>query len=266
MMFIAILLRPIILIYRIPGVLVMRILADDILLLGFGSEHLPSFIEKFEAISSFLQHMGSRVSAKKSFLFSSTSDGRDFLKRYVWDFVGTTLRLVQDFRDVGAHLCISVTHRCSTLTKRIQQGIPKINRARWLPHSTETKESFISGAIFSGSLYGCESTHVNEAEIMKLSTATARALGHSASARASTELFFNTLQKEVEPWAVVFIRRVVILRRMLVKHTHLVEQISDTIHTYTQRGFPGTLGPSMPDDAISPAPPLWGSQPGCVEN
>ena len=106
MMLIALLLR--ILICRIPGVLVLRILADDILLLGFGSEHLPVFIEKFESISSFLQHMGSRVSAKKSFLFSSTSDGRDFLKRYVWDFVGTTLRLVHDFRDVGAHLCIIV--------------------------------------------------------------------------------------------------------------------------------------------------------------
>ena len=69
-------------------------------------------------------------------------------------------------------------------------------------------------------------------------------------------IFFNTLAKEVEPSAVVFIRRVMLLRRMLIKHPQLYEQISYTIHTYMLRGFPGTLGPGLSSDAISPAPPF----------
>ena len=79
------------------------------------------------------------------------------------------------------------------IVQRIKQGVTKVNRTRWLPHSVSVKEDFIGGAIFSGALYGCEASHVNESEICKFSTGTARALGHSASARASTELFFNSL-------------------------------------------------------------------------
>ena len=44
MLFIAILLRPLILLTKQPGVIVTRILADDILLMGFGEGHVIAFI------------------------------------------------------------------------------------------------------------------------------------------------------------------------------------------------------------------------------
>ena len=254
MMFIALLLRPLLLLVQSSGILVLRILADDILLLAFGEHHLPDFVSGFEQIAIFLSDMGSRLSPHKSFLFSSTTGGRDYLGRYVWDFVGGTIKVVQNFRDLGAHMSIGAGHCGTTLTNRMQAAIVKLRRLRWLPHDMATKIVFVLNGVLSGGLYGCEATHVNESEILKLATSVASALGIPSSARASTEVFFNTLPKEVEPWAFVFINRVSLLRRILVKHGDLLPSISDTIQYYTGLGFPGTLAPgaSVADAQIAP--------------
>ncbi len=169
---------------------------------------------------------------------------------------GGSIDVVNDFRDLGTHLCISAKHSGTTLTNRILKGIPRVGRIRWLRHKDDVKTTFVLTASHGASLYGCEAAHINEAAIARYSTATAKALGMSSSARASAELFFNSLRKEVEPWAVVFIRRVSLLRRMLIKNPFLVEQVADTITHYTRLLFLGTLGPGLPDAGILPAPPF----------
>ncbi|MDP7068883.1 MAG: reverse transcriptase domain-containing protein, partial [Candidatus Peribacteraceae bacterium] len=80
MLFIAFLLRPIILLTEVPGTVITRILADDILLTAMGQEHIQAFANSFGLMLGFLHDMGSIISAKKSYLFSTEVHLKQFLK------------------------------------------------------------------------------------------------------------------------------------------------------------------------------------------
>ncbi len=99
MMFIALLLRPLIFLTKAPGRLIIRILADNILLLGLGPDHLSVSMQQFCVVTQLLGDMGARVSTTKCFLFSSLTLYRDYLRRYVWPHVNGTIQVASDFRD-----------------------------------------------------------------------------------------------------------------------------------------------------------------------
>ena len=59
-----------------------RILADDILVLASGKFHLKDFVEAFTNPLNFFIDIGGRISAEKSFSFSSSSTARKWLQHY----------------------------------------------------------------------------------------------------------------------------------------------------------------------------------------
>ena len=175
MMIIALILRPIILLTQVPGQLVTRILADDLIIAVIGDHHLV--LDKFAIAMRYISDLGSKVSLKKSLLFSTVADFRNHLRNYHWPVVGGCMRVLMDFRDLGAHLNLSVKHTGTTLTTRIAKGVRKLARIRWLPHALKQKARLVVAAVHRGALYGCEAVHASEDMVRRYSAATARALG-----------------------------------------------------------------------------------------
>jgi ribonuclease HI len=187
----------------------------------------------------YIQDMGSAISVKKSFLFASDGNYRDWLKEYYWSAVASTLRVAANFRDLGAHLNLSGSCVGTTLTKRLHGGLARTHRVRRLPYSYEDKCEFVSSAVLSASLYGCEATHVSEAALGRLSTAILDTVS-PYSKRRSSSIVFSVLPKEVDPEAVILIRRVSMLRRMIVKNPFVLEYVKDIHDIYCAQEFPGT--------------------------
>ena len=165
---------------------------------------------------------------------------------------------MSDFRDLGAHLNLSLGYVGTTLTGRIREGIMCIGRIGFLPHDVETKSNFIVNAGYSAGLYGCEATHANEAWVAKLATTTANAIGTHGTRRCP-EIMFSLLKVELDPWVVIFTRRVVMLRRMLVKHPSIADGVRDAISLYNERNFPGTISDHLDDSNITTAPVVGNS-------
>ena len=254
MLFIAFMLRPLILVTEIPGIIIARILADDVLLTAMGDNHMEHFVKAYSTMLEFIQDMGAIVSIKKSYLFSTEPRFRTFLKDFQWPHINCKINVVNNIRDLGAHINVSVHHIGTTLTQRMAESLPKIRRLAWLPLEIAVKLSLMGSAIFSGAFYGCEATHASESYLHTMTTAIAQAM-HGHAPRRSNSSLFNLFEVEVDPWAVICIRRVMMLRRMLIKNEWLADAVSDAIERYQQHNFPGTcVDEDMPHN-ISCAPP-----------
>ena len=87
---------------------------------------------------------------------------------------------------------------------------------------------FIGNGALNLALYGCEVANVIEQALGALTTAIAMAVGPYTH-RACNNITFSILtdRQEVEPFAVIFLRRCTLLRRMLAKRRHLVRIAED---------------------------------------
>ena len=239
MLFMAILMRPLVILTEVPGKVIMRILADDVILVGIGHEYILLFTLKFHILLQYIIDMGSLISTGKSFLFSNDNPVRKWLRNYHWDIIGSSIKVVNNFRDLGAHLNLSGTNNGSTLTTRLTKGVTKTHSVNRLPFDYDTKTNFIEMSVLSGALYGCEATYASETHTGLLETAIANAVSPKASLR-SNDIMFSIHKKEVQPDAAIFMRRVVMFRRALAKNPYLHESVGVIWRTYTRLEFPGT--------------------------
>ena len=97
MLFIALLLRPLVLLTEVPGVLMTRILADDVIIVGYGPGHLAELLKAFDTMLIFVNDLGSKVSISKSFLFSTDADHRKYLANFWWKALGCMVKVVTTF-------------------------------------------------------------------------------------------------------------------------------------------------------------------------
>ena len=71
-----------------------------------------------------MEDMGARLAPKKCMTFATDTNVRNWLRVYKWRCINTTLNVVNDCRDLGAHLNISALwKKGSTLTRRMINGI-----------------------------------------------------------------------------------------------------------------------------------------------
>ena len=163
-----------------------------------------------------------------------------------------------NFRDVGSHVNLSARANGTTLTKRLAAGCPKARRITYLPHSMHLKTNFVESDVLSSSLYGCESTYANQSAVDKLTTAIGDVVAPQAKRRC-LDIAFSLTHKEISPWPRIFMRRIIMLRRMTAKHPFILPQIVDLITHYLGQSFPGTIGSQDPDNGIMGLPALQGA-------
>ena len=112
-----------------------RVLADDIMLLAFGEDHLRRFQSGFNATLGYIADMGGKVAASKSYVFSTHTTARAFLKQHNWPIINAAVKVVSHIRDLGAHLNLSAKAQGPTQTKRVVQGGHHLRQGyRWITH------------------------------------------------------------------------------------------------------------------------------------
>eukprot|EP00973_Karenia_brevis_P089924 12400079-Karenia_brevis.AAC.1 len=140
-----------------------RALADDLLITtDHQRQPLLRFQLAFDKTCEFPQDMGAQISAHKSKLFSTHAPFRNWLQSRTWDHIHTTVPAVANFRDLGSN--VSLTQQISTNVSRdrLTKAIHTTKKISWLPHTPQTKATFMRASAMAQGLYACEASSVDE--------------------------------------------------------------------------------------------------------
>ena len=138
MMVVALLLRPWLLQMRSLG-MQPRILADDLQVISTGSRHLERFEHAYSKTHEHLEDMGARIAPQKCSTFSSDTVAREWLRRHRWRRLHQTVPVVNDCRDLGAHLNATSSMKGTTLSERMRTTTNSVERLDMFSGSYEKK-------------------------------------------------------------------------------------------------------------------------------
>jgi hypothetical protein len=156
---------------------VPRSLADDLLVLAIGDGNVQRTIDAYKGTFSFLHCIGAKVSAKKSYTFSSTTAGRATLRGHFWTHINAKVECHTNTRDLGGHLNVGRSMAATTLAGRMQAATAMCSRLVHFPWSREAKQKLIHTMILPKAFYGCEVAKPPEKALAKLSVAIAKCIG-----------------------------------------------------------------------------------------
>ncbi len=138
MMFVALLMRPWIIMMRNANVFA-TLLADDVLIISVGSRMVGRFAKALDRTHEYLMDMGSRVAPSKSYNFSNSTLAREWLHQTLWPHINTQIDVVKNFRYLGAHLCTGANRHSKTLRSRWTNALTQLRRLRLCPAETMAK-------------------------------------------------------------------------------------------------------------------------------
>ena len=121
MTFIALLMRPWILRMR-ELTLQPRVLADDLFLSASRDQHAQRATNGMQESRTYFGDIAAAVADKKCFMASTCAQTRRKLAQISWDDRGTRLKVVTNFRDLGAHTNLSRTTNTTTTTQSHHQS------------------------------------------------------------------------------------------------------------------------------------------------
>ena len=127
MMIVAMLMRPWLKMLQKDKVQAM-ILADDIMVVAKGGGMVRKFAQALDKTHMYLRDMGARVAPEKSYNFASNKEARKWLAETRWPAINGTIKVVEDFRYVGAHINTTGAKRTQTLDDRFTEGIKDLHR------------------------------------------------------------------------------------------------------------------------------------------
>ena len=239
MMIIMLLLRAWIIETTRPGVKA-RDLADDILMVAFGKDHLSQLIKAVEQAYEYMTDMGAKVATQKSILFVSSTATRKQLKHHKWS-CGDRIPVVGHARNLGAHLATSNRNYSATLRARLTATTAMVRKIHRLPITYDEKVHVIRTKALAKALYGCEASLLHPSDQMVLTTAIKQAISKEAK-HTSVDLTFITSSghTDIDPETVTLIRRVTMLRRMLIKRPRRMAQVLKILHEYKIMDYMGT--------------------------
>eukprot|EP00969_Alexandrium_andersonii_P280284 12391589-Alexandrium_andersonii.AAC.1 len=133
MLWLNVVLLPVLKTARVHGT-VPRSLADDVSLVTTGVLHWRTLRTATKAVMSQLAKQGSKISAEKSFLFSTSPAVRGLMRGHEWEGQAR-MKVVLHARDLGAHVSFAKCMRAPTWQKRVRDTCVVLRRAEGLPMS-----------------------------------------------------------------------------------------------------------------------------------
>ena len=162
-----------------------RILADDLMILASGINHLTTMQQAINLTHEMLHDMGAVVAPKKSFIYSNQAHARRWYSRHVWPHISTTIPVVRAVRDLGGTINTTGRGYAKVIDSRINIALASLRRFRHLPHEHSVKAQFIKSKVLSSALYGIECAEPSGHMLQRLQSGIATVMG-SSSARSST--------------------------------------------------------------------------------
>ena len=231
-----------------------RSLADDLMVLAIGKFCCHIFKKAFAATFSYLNCLGAKVTAKKSFTFSTSEDIREDLRHHWWTHVAARIPTIVSIRDLGGQLNVGKVLSANTLSERIAAATELLRRLEHFPWSRSAKLAIIIALIFPMAFYGCEVAPAAEMPLANFSIALAKAVNfhnHNTSNLLTFHLVNHTC---IEPGAEIFYRRCNLMRRTLDKHPWVYESVSNILLHYADQGLSGAArcASDVPSDVCPP--------------
>ena len=169
MMFLALVLRPWTMAMESIGA-TPRILADDLMLLTSGSDHVSKMHQAINKTHELLQDMGAKVAPAKSFVFSNRPQARKWYSKHVWANIASTIPVVRSVRDLGGTINTVGRNYAKIIDARIGKSLATLRKFRHLPHDTKTKALFIRSKVLNAALYGIECAEPSGHMLRRLQT------------------------------------------------------------------------------------------------
>ena len=255
MLFIAAMFRPWLVLMQTMHV-VGRILADDIMILGFGEQGHNQFQEAYDATHLYFCDLGAKISTKKCYAFASHSTTRNWLANHTWQHLNAKVKVVWHIRDLGGHLNSTVGTVATTLAARLKQAALYARHIRFINVDDAAKHRLIVSKILSLGLYGCEASPANQSSLRYLQNSIATIVSGSSS-RTNPAVSFATFGhgRDLDPCVHIFTRRGLLLRRMYYKHPDIQPCVHNILGIYSNHNYKGTNTSPSSLVTLWPAPP-----------
>ena len=233
-----------------------RILADDIMVLAIGEGHEGIFKLNFDLTHQYLSDVGARIAPSRSYVFSTNRVTRQRLRDHLWEVLGTKVPVVTHMRDLGSHLSVGATLQGATITARLKKACRIVYKIAKTNLAFFNKAKLIRTVALATGLYGSEAAPVCDQALASLRTAIARTIGpHSRLTNNAMKFLLESHGTDLDPAVEVLSRRVMVLKRILAKHSHMQALVQDIHLQYAARGFLGTDTSSVAIGLLRPAPP-----------
>ena len=262
MIFVGLLLRPwqlqMIALGAIP-----RTLADDLLLMAKGSRALHLFSFAFNATIEHLQDMGGRIAPKKSKLFATLTEHRQWLEAFQWPALQQVISVVHQMRDLGASLSTTFVANTSLSRERLRKAIEVLKRIRNLPYAMRQKVQFVLSCAHAQAFYGCEASPVDESALKSYTSLLLQVVGTSNTHHARA-LIFALLDgpASIDPIVHIFTQRAMMMRRALIKIPAITPIVELLFQHYQRLEMFGAYRGSLEHNSLVPAPLPGGDRRG----
>ena len=187
--------------------------------------------------------MGAMLAPTKSITFSTDTNISGWLREYKWRCINSTLTVVNDCRDLGAHLNLSAVWKTgATLTNRIRRGVAYAKKLVYAKAPFFKKAVVLRGKVLPMSLYGCETCPVNEDALQELRSAFADTVSVN-TCRRSVDLTFCVASygEDIDPDLDIVYRRTAAYRRNVTKNNETARMMKENLEIYTKQGVAGTF-------------------------
>ena len=95
------------------------------------------------ATHQYLAALGAEVAPDKSMNFASTKQARKWMEETWWDEIQAHIKVVQDFRYLGAHFTTAANCISKTSEARLTTAIAQLKRLKYVPATIEMKIQFM---------------------------------------------------------------------------------------------------------------------------
>ena len=113
-------------------------LADDLFFFANGKDHGGKAIKGMEISFQFFQDIGAKVAKNKCFMISSCEKTGKRLRGNIFGQEGVPMQIINQFRDLGGHVCMDLSKSGVTLNQRMDRAIRYIGSS--VPKYTKKKK------------------------------------------------------------------------------------------------------------------------------
>ena len=213
------------------------ILADDVLIIATGMKMLSNFAKALNATHPYLHHMGAKVAPDKSYNFASCLKAKTWLSQTHWEHINSSIKVITDFRYLGAHLTTRHAANSSTMDKRWDKAKQQLKKLRYCPANVEAKIRAIISKVYAGAMYGVEAAGATPTKVASL-TAAVIDVFKSRNNNHNANQFFSTItgsKVDLDPQVQIFARRAMQVRRTACKRPETMERFQKSIRNYANK-------------------------------
>ena len=151
------------------------------------------------------------------------------------------IQVLNNFRDLGAHVNTSMSLNSATLNQRFKDVITIVTRLGWLPLDHAAKAHQVRSRCIPKAAYGAEASKPNEALQLNLTNSIKQVISNKCNLK-STDICFITSSAgpDLDPETIILINRAIMITRATAKRPKLLSVANEILDIYIAKDYNGT--------------------------